>query len=57
VDAGPDLTRPAPSPTLGDTVTARERLCGMLVEGLAHAGQAALLRGLLQRRRPTAGGA
>jgi hypothetical protein len=50
VGSEPDLRRPAPSPTLGDTVTARERLAGVLVEGLEHAGQAALLRGLLERR-------
>ncbi|MER7004541.1 DinB family protein [Dactylosporangium sp. NPDC000555] len=38
------------SPTLGNTVSVQERLVGVLVEGLEHVGQAALLRGLLQRR-------
>jgi hypothetical protein len=50
MDAVRDLHAPAFSPTLGDTVTARDRLVGVLVEGLEHAGQAALLRGVLQRR-------
>ncbi|MGI5242329.1 DUF664 domain-containing protein [Dactylosporangium sp. CA-139066] len=50
VDNAPDLSAPAFSPTLGDTATARARLAGVLVEGLEHAGQAALLRGVLERR-------
>ncbi|MEV6928946.1 DinB family protein [Dactylosporangium sp. NPDC051485] len=45
-----DLDRPAFSPTLGDTVTVEERLVGVVMEGLQHVGQAALLKGILQRR-------
>ncbi|MFG2041278.1 DinB family protein [Dactylosporangium sp. NPDC048998] len=46
-----DLDRLATSPTLGDTTTVHLRLVGVLVEGLEHVGQAALLRGVLQRRQ------
>lgn len=38
------------SPTLGDVATVGRRLQGVVVEGLEHAGQAALLRGILERR-------
>jgi DinB superfamily len=45
-----DLDRVATSPTLGDTLPVRRRLVGALVEGLEHVGQAALLRGALERQ-------
>jgi Protein of unknown function (DUF664) len=44
-----DLERPSWSPTFDDTRTVRRRLVGVLVEGLEHVGQAALLRGILER--------
>ncbi|GGM54610.1 DinB family protein [Dactylosporangium sucinum] len=52
LDAAPaaDPARLATSPTLGDTMPVRDRLVGVLVEGLEHVGQAAYLRGLLERR-------
>jgi hypothetical protein len=46
-----DLDRLASSPALGNTVTVHLRLAGVLVEGLEHVGQAALLRGMLERRQ------
>lgn len=42
-----DPSRLVTSPTLGDTVTVHRRIIGVLVEGLQHVGQAALLRGML----------
>jgi hypothetical protein len=45
-----DLQRLSSSPTLGHTTTVQRRLVGILVEGLEHVGQAALLRGMLGRR-------
>lgn len=45
-----DLKRLVVSPTLGDTVTVHRRIVGVLVDGLQHVGQAALLRGMLQRQ-------
>ncbi|GAA2638497.1 DinB family protein [Dactylosporangium fulvum] len=52
LDAAPagDPARLATSPTLGDTVPVQQRLVGVLVEGLEHVGQAAFLRGVLERR-------
>ena len=52
LEAAPDddVTREVASPTLGDTRTVQRRLVGVLVEGLEHVGQAALVRGLLERR-------
>jgi hypothetical protein len=49
-----DLDRPVTSPTLGDTLPAVRRLVGVLTEGLEHVGQAALLRGILERRTQSA---
>ena len=48
LDAAPDtdLDRTVHSPTLGDTATVRLRLVGLLVDGLQHVGQAALLKGM-----------
>lgn len=48
LDAAPDddLDRLASSPTL----PVRARLTGVLNEGLQHVGQAAMIRGILQRR-------
>ena len=43
-----DPNRIVTSPTLGDSATVHLRLVGVLVEGLQHVGQAALLRGMLQ---------
>jgi hypothetical protein len=48
-DAGDDeLDRVTTSPTLGDTRTVRDRMAGILTEGLEHVGQMAYLRGLYQ---------
>jgi len=44
-----DIARVTISPTLGDTRSVQSRLVGVLVEGLEHVGQAALLRGMLER--------
>jgi hypothetical protein len=41
-----ELDRMTTSPTLGDTRTVRQRLVGVLAEGLQHAGQMAYLRGI-----------
>lgn len=43
-----DPDRLASSPTLGNTVPVHQRLVGVLVDGLQHVGQAALLRGILR---------
>lgn len=49
--AGDDeLVRRVTSPTWGDTLIARRRLTALLVDALEHVGQAALLRGTLERR-------
>ena len=45
-----DLHRLSRSPTLGNTLIVQQRLVGVLVEGLEHVGQAAILRGILERR-------
>jgi hypothetical protein len=44
-----DPARVTVSPTLGDTRSVQSRLVGVLVEGLEHVGQAALLGGMLER--------
>jgi hypothetical protein len=44
-----DLHRLVTSPTLGNTLTVHRRLVGVLAEGLEHVGQAAALRGALER--------
>lgn len=45
-----DAHRLSTSPTLGNTLPVQRRLVGVLTEGLEHVGQAAYLRGLLERR-------
>lgn len=42
-----ELDRVSTSPTLHDTRTVRQRLVGVLTEGLEHVGQMAFLKGLL----------
>jgi hypothetical protein len=52
--ATPDeLARVTVSPTLHNRATAAERIVGFVVEGLEHAGQMELLRGVLDRRLTT----
>lgn len=46
-----DPDRVVRSPTLADSATVHLRLVGVVTDGLQHVGQAALLRGLLDRRR------
>ncbi|WP_422742741.1 DinB family protein [Micromonospora sp. WMMD754] len=48
-----ELSRRVASPTLGDTATVQDRLVGLLADGLQHVGQAALLRGMLERQLPS----
>ncbi|MEV1142885.1 DinB family protein [Micromonospora sp. NPDC049799] len=51
LDSGDDPFRTVHSPTLGDEATVHARLAGVLADGLQHVGQAALLKGMMQRRR------
>ncbi|MEQ4208883.1 DinB family protein [Actinopolymorpha sp. B9G3] len=46
-----DPDRLVTSPTLTNTASVHLRLIGVLVEALQHVGQAALLRGMLERQR------
>lgn len=45
-----ELDRQTVSPSLHDTRTVRQRLVGVLAQGLEHVGQMAYLRGLFERR-------